>query len=169
MTDVDDKRSLAKQFPRRYDVPVMIAVATVALAVAYALPVMVISKFWFFSDDYTLFGSVIGMWEEEFYVLAALIFAFSVVFPLSKLLALLLVWYRPFTDSRRTRVLHWLGVLGKWSMLDVFVVAMIVVLTQSKGLLGAEPREGLYVFSGAILLSMIVTVVVERLARRAAE
>lgn len=51
-------------------------------------------------------------------------------------------------------------------MLDVFVVAILIVLTQSKTRLDAEPREGLYLFSIAIMLSMIATVVVERLAKR---
>jgi len=147
-------------------VPGLLFISGVALVVSYLLPFMEISKFVFWSDDYSLFSSVFGMWEDEYYFLAAVIFAFSIVFPVLKLAALLLIWYRSFTPKRRARLLGILGVLGKWSMLDVFVVALIIVFTQSKTLLGAEPRVGIYVFSGAILLSMIANLVVERTAKR---
>jgi paraquat-inducible protein A len=160
------KTALAGQHPGRLVVPGLIAVSLSALVASYLLPFMEISKFVFWSDDYSLFSSVFGMWEEEFYLLAVVIFAFSIVFPILKLLALLLIWYRRFTPQRRARLLGVLGVLGKWSMLDVFAVALIVVFTQSKSLLGAEPRIGIYVFAAAILLSMIANLVVERVARK---
>ncbi|MBN1945775.1 MAG: paraquat-inducible protein A [Bradymonadales bacterium] len=166
MSEEQNKRSLASLLPRRFEVPGLIGLAFAALVTAYALPIMVISKFIFFSDDYTLIGSVLGMWDEEYYFLAAVIFCFSIIFPMAKLSALLLIWYGRYEAKRRAKLLHWLGVLGKWSMLDVFIVAILVVFTQSKTLLGAEPRAGLYVFAGAIILSMVASMLVERHARR---
>lgn len=160
------KHSLAEHHPRRLVVPALIIASAAALIVAYLLPFMEISKFVFWSDDYSLFSSIFGMWDKGFYFLAVVIFLFSVVFPVAKLAALVLVWHRRFSEAGRNRLLHWLGILGKWSMLDVFVIALIIVFTQSKTLLGAEPRPGIYVFSAAILLSMVVTIVVERFARR---
>ena len=160
------KQSLSKLVPRKPHVPLLVFLSATTLIVAYFLPVMVVSKFVFFSDDVTLLGSVAGMWDEEYYVLATVIFMFSVIFPLAKLITLTMVWYLRFTENARARWLHWLGLLGKWSMLDVFVVATLIVLTQSKALLDAEPREGLYIFSIAIILSMLATVMVERFAKR---
>jgi paraquat-inducible protein A len=161
-----NKQSLAHTGHHRRLVPALIVTNFAALAVSYFLPFMVISKFFFWEDDYTLFSSIFGMWEDEHYFLAVVIFAFSVVFPLLKLVALTLAWFVPAGKEGRDKLLSWLSALGKWSMLDVFVVALVIVLTQSKSLLDAEPRPGIYVFAGAILLSMLVTMLVRRTAKR---
>ena len=62
------------------------------------------------------------------------------------------------------QVLHWLGILGKWSMLDVFVVAILIVLVKIGPLAKVEAQRGLYWFAGAILLSMITSMYVDSLA-----
>ena len=78
------------------------------------------SIFWIhWKNTYSVMTGVVGLAKDGDYVLAAVIFFFSIVFPIGKLAALL---------------------LGKWSMLDVFVVA--------------------------IFLSMITTMLVDQLARR---
>jgi paraquat-inducible protein A len=59
--------------------------------------------------------------------------------------------------------------LGKWSMLDVFVIAVTIVIVKVGGSFAkAEPRPGLYVFSLAVFLSMILTGRVHKLAAREA-
>ena len=70
------------------------------------------------------------------------------------------------TDDQRLRVFKWLEILGRWSMLDVFVVAMIVVIAKSGGALKASPKIGIYLFAIAVLLSLVVTVHIRSLARR---
>ena len=52
---------------------------------------------------------------------------------------------------------------GKWSMLDVFVVAVLVVAVKLGTLASVEMRYGLYFFSAAVLLTMFVTARVVRL------
>ena len=160
------KISLAKAMPKRLDLPVLIGVSFVGLVVAYCLPFMEISKLIFFSDDYTLLSSIGAMWEEGYILLGLVIFGFSVLFPMLKLVSLFLVWCLPVTVKNRNRLIFWLGILGKWSMLDVFVVALIVLMTQSKALVGAEPRSGLYLFGASVLVSMLATLMVERAARK---
>jgi paraquat-inducible protein A len=76
------------------------------------------------------------------------------------------LWLIPLQEQQRTAVLHWLGLLGKWSMLDVFVVAILIVLVKLGPMARVEPRAGVYVFAWAILASMLTTMYVDRLARR---
>lgn len=45
--------------------------------------------------------------------------------------------------------------LGKWSMMDVLVVALLVLTAKSSGLANAASAPGVYCFAGAVLLSMI--------------
>ena len=89
------------------------------------------------------------------------------MFPFAKLGLLMFLWYMKVAADHRDRVLHWLSLLGKWSMLDVFVIAIIIVLTQASAIVSAEPRMGLYLFAVGILLSMVGSFLVEQLVKRA--
>lgn len=160
-------QSLYQRNVRCYDVPLLIFASGAALVVGLSLPFMSIKQLIFWEDEYTLFTSIRGMWESEHYALACLIFFFSIVFPFAKVLALAGAWYVRMPAGKRERALHWLGMLGKWSMLDVFVIAILIVLTQSKGVVDAQAQAGLYVFALAILLSMVASVRIERLAKMA--
>ena len=72
-------------------------------------------------------NSTIEMWEAGAHSLAILIVMFSGVWPYSKQLTILAIWFLPtsrLSSKRRGQILHWLDVLGKWSMVDVFVLLM---------------------------------------------
>ena len=69
------------------------------------------------------------MWEAGAYSLAILIVIFSGFWPYTKQLIILSLWFLPtssVTSVKRGRILHWLDVLGKWSMVDVFVLLMSI-------------------------------------------
>jgi paraquat-inducible protein A len=83
-----------------------------------------------------------------------------------KFVALSVIWAIRLPEKRREKMLHWLGILGKWSMLDVLVVAILIVLVKLGPLAKVEPQKGVYVFALAILLSMITTMYVEYLAKK---
>jgi paraquat-inducible protein A len=159
--------SLAKLYPRHRYVPVLLLVCTGTLVVALSLPFMQIRKLVFWKDDYSIFMSLHGLWVSGNYFLVAVIFFFSLVFPFAKLAMLGWLWFRPCTDERRRWWVDVLGVLGKWSMLDVFVVAFLIVLVKAKTLADASARSGVYVFCAAIAASIVTSSIVERLARRA--
>lgn len=159
-------RSLAQLHPRRLDQPALVLLAAALLAVGLSLPFMRIEKLVFWEDNYSLLDSVVSLWQSGHYLLAAIIFFFSIVFPFCKLTALLIVWFLPSPHANRRRLLRVLGLMGKWSMLDVFVVALLIVLTRARSLLNAEPRAGVYLFAAAIVVSMIASFTMERIAER---
>lgn len=106
------------------------------------------------TSEYSLPKSVSLMWESELYVLAAIIVVFSVCFPffkLSVLAAIVIGWIRP---RRRAGWLHVVEKLGKWSMLDVFIVCLMIALANDQWLVDARPRIGILCFTFAIVLSM---------------
>ena len=55
------------------------------------------------------------------------------------------------------------GLLGKWSMLDVFVIAVTIVVTKISRFAEAEARLGIYFFGASILLTMFTTERIESL------
>lgn len=163
------RHSLFLQYPLRVDVPVLMVVAAGGLVTALNLPFMVIDKFVFWKDEYSLFTSMRMMWTNGYHILAAVIFLFSIIFPYVKLIALTVIWFYPMAAAARKTAIFWLSMLGKWSMLDVFVLALLIVLLESKHFVKAEPRPGVYVFAGAILVSMVVSLLVERVCNKEAQ
>jgi len=72
----------------------------------------------FTTEPYSLLSSATMMWNKGLYVLAALVIAFSVVFPFAKLATL--IWVASATALGPALAL--VERLGKWSMIDVFLV-----------------------------------------------
>ncbi|MEN8198342.1 MAG: paraquat-inducible protein A, partial [Pseudomonadota bacterium] len=93
----------------------------------------------------------------------------SMVFPVVKLAAALFVWLRlDATSTKARRYLGFMQSLGRWSMVDVFVVALSVVAIKVSLISDVEVHAGVYVFSAAIFLSILVMHWLERLIQRGA-
>jgi len=159
-------QALRDRYPRRFEVPLLILMSFVLLMIALSLPLMKVEKMVFWKNEYSVIAGVQALWEQGQYALATILFFFSIVFPIFKLAALAIVWTIRLAEQKRQAVLHWLGVLGKWSMLDVFVVAILIVLVKLGPLANVQPQRGLYWFAAAILLSMITSMYVDSLAQR---
>ncbi len=117
------------------------------------LPFMELRK-GFATEPYSLVRSVRMMWGSGLYVLAILVVGFSLVFPFAKLGVLAALCLRGRLGVRGTRALAWVERLGKWSMLDVFLVCLILTLTSGQLLVGARPLAGIPLFVAAIMLSL---------------
>lgn len=118
------------------------------------------------STPYSLFSSVAELWHEGFIVLMLFVVGFSILFPFAKLGLLGWITLTPKPSPRQKKILHWVEVLGKWSMFDVFLVSIILALTSSQILVGSKPLVGLTVFIVAILLSMIAGEMLSRHLRQ---
>ena len=77
------------------------------------------------------------------------------MFPITKLAMLWIIWLFKFEKHVRSKILEALGILGKWSMLDIFVVAILIVAVKLGPLANVTPRVGVYFFSMSIILSII--------------
>jgi len=158
-------QSLRAQFPRRVEIPVLLAASAVLLPLGLVLPTVTLSKIGGISGaTYSVITGILNLSRGGNVLLALLIFAFSLIFPIIKLGMLVLIWFHGMEPDRRERALHALRVLGKWSMLDVFVVVALVGSIQFGLLATATPRIGIYLFSGAVLSCMVATVLESRLA-----
>ena len=79
----------------------------------------------------------------------------------------LLVWRRlAAPDDDLHRLLGWVETFGRWSMLDVFVIALFVVVVKISAFSDVEIHLGLYVFAAAVLLSIVVVRRVVDMARQ---
>ncbi len=133
----------------------MLVTALTLNVVALTLPFMVLKVYGDPAEAYSIPRTVQLMWNLDFYVIAILIVGFSLIFPFFKLLSLLALWYLPMSGRFRGRGLRLLGSLGRWSLLDVFVALVLIVLSHDQKLFVSEIKLGLPLFLGAICLSML--------------
>jgi len=108
----------------------------------------------------TIMGGVVVLVQLGSIPVAAVIFIASVVVPLSKLMAMYyLVWSvargSHAGHRQRTKLYIVAEFIGKWSMVDVFVVAILVALVHLKGLLVFYPGIAAYSFAGVVLVTMV--------------
>ncbi len=112
------------------------------------------------SMDSTILGGVVLLWHHGSYPIAAVIFIASVMVPLSKLFALSALCWSVLTGHQgqpRERAVLYRATefVGRWSMVDVFVVAILVALIQLGGLLVILPGAAALAFSGVVIITML--------------
>lgn len=166
-----NRKSLRDLHSDRKEIPFLMILALCVLLAGLSLPILTVEKtvFWrHWENHYSVFVGVAELAKGGDWLLAFILFFFSMVFPFVKLFTLATLWYSKRTNKERERALRWLDILGKWSMLDVFVVAILVVAAKLRGLTQVQPRIGIYVFCLAIILSMFATTAVEKLAKQKA-
>ena len=109
-------------------------------------------------------GSIDKLWQSGDIVVALVILLFSVLVPISKVFSLLFISI--FKESRFAHpIVKFFKMIGKWSMVDVFVVAVFLVyLTANKGDVSrAEVEVGLYFFLAYVLVSMLVSLSADKM------
>jgi paraquat-inducible protein A len=105
---------------------------------------------------FSLVGGVWRLLRDGDFLVGGVILIFSVIFPAAKLVALAVSWLAEQGSAERH--LGVLEQLGKWSMLDVFVIAALVACF--KGFPGGSHVQiewGIYVFAASVVLSMLAT------------
>lgn len=110
----------------------------------------------------TIISGVAYLWESGSWAIAAIVFIASVAVPLLKLFSLTLlivsVQRRWRGEPRqRAKLYRILEVIGRWSMLDVYVVTILVALVQVQSLATITPGSGLLAFAAVVVLSMLAT------------
>jgi paraquat-inducible protein A len=112
------------------------------------------------SEASTILGGVILLINLGSVPVAAVIFIFSVMVPSGKLMAMFyLVWtverHSPLDAKQRSQMYRITEFVGKWSMIDVFVVAILAALVHLGGLLVIRPGIAALSFAGVVIVTMI--------------
>ncbi|NRA70737.1 MAG: paraquat-inducible protein A [Gammaproteobacteria bacterium] len=130
---------------------------TTLLVFGIIMPIFTFTHFYFFDDTYSLAQGIFHLLDQQQYFLFVILFAFSLLLPLLKMLCIL---YEINSSSSNHRRLHLLSLLGKWSMLDVFVIAILAVIFKLSMISKLEIHPGLIIFALAVVLSMLLPMLV---------
>jgi paraquat-inducible protein A len=137
----------------------LLITASILYIPANVLPIMTTEQFGR-SIDSTILGGVILLMDMGSYPVAAVIFVASVLVPISKLIVLSwLCWgvHRRHVKSQRERTVLYrvTEFIGRWSMVDVFVVTVLVALIHLGGILRITPGAAAVAFGGVVIVTML--------------
>lgn len=135
--------------------------AAILYVPANLLPVLNSGSLFGSSSD-TIMSGVRFLWESGDWMIASIIFIASIVFPGAKLAALALLLGTAEARSAwrrrgRTRIYRMLEVIGRWSMTDIFVTAIVVALVQFKTIAIVTPGPGALAFGAVVVLTMFAS------------
>ena len=130
-------------------------------------PIITLEKFYFFENTVSIASGLLELIDEGQFLLFIIIVLFSIVLPILKLFVLnkLLSPSLSETESLK-KYLTWMHHYGKWSMLDVFVVAVLLAAVKLGSVANVQLHYGLYLFAAAVLLTMLVTARVVKLSNQ---
>jgi len=138
---------------------VALMVAAAALYVpSHLLPIMTVVELGDVTHN-TIIGGMMRFWNTGAYPIAIVIFAASILIPLLKIVAL--SWLcaaatgRVHPSPRMLGRIYWCTeLLGRWSMVDIFVVGILVSLVQLGNYMTITPGPGALAFAGVVMLTM---------------
>jgi len=133
-------------------------ITLIFLGIGVVAPIITLNKFVLIENTFSVLGGTIELLIEGQFFLFLIIASFSILLPFMKVAVLYkLLAHNSNNTANLDKYLHWMHLYGKWSMLDVFVVAVLVVTVKLGAIASVEMRYGLYFFSIAIILTMFVT------------
>lgn len=134
---------------------------TIAALILYfpanMLPILRIDSFTGAQKN-TIVGGVIQFWQSHDYPVAAIIFVASVMIPVLKIIALIWLCFaarfgrHPLMMTRLYRITEF---IGRWSMVDVFVVAILVAVVQLGSVISIHPGPAAVSFASVVVLTML--------------
>jgi paraquat-inducible protein A len=137
----------------------LLLTATILYIPANVLPIMR-TEFFGQETPNTIIGGVITLWEGGSYPIAIIILVASVVVPVAKII--ILCWLnlsvqlgRTGSTQLRIRYYRITEAIGRWSMIDVFVVAVLVALIQMGNTLSIFPGPAALAFCAVVFTTMI--------------
>lgn len=147
---------------------VTLLVAALALFVTGVfLPFTSVSKLWVFENQISVYQGLIVLWKAGEMFLFLILFVFTVCFPFVKINALLALWLYPGLTAENAKSFYkFVSHMGKWSMLDVFVVAILVLTVKSGGLASVKVTSGFFLFFASVMLTQCASMWTGRIAAR---
>ena len=129
---------------------------------ANLMPIMETGTLLNYRSD-TIMSGVVLLWSRGSTVIAAVVFIASIVVPLFKLMALtyLLVSVQRRSKripAERTRLYRLLELVGRWSMLDIYVVTLLAALVRIQSMATVKAGPGAIAFGAVVIMTMLAAI-----------
>jgi paraquat-inducible protein A len=140
----------------------LLIAASILYIPANLLPIMRTRSLGGAARDDTILSGVFELWNAGSWDLAIIVFVASILVPVVKIgaLATLLISsqrHSQWSRVGRGRIYRLIEFVGHWSMLDVFVVALMAALVRFQTLADVTPRPGAVAFGAVVVLTMLAS------------
>ena len=138
---------------------IALMIASTALYIpAQILPIMTVVELGDVTEN-TIITGMMTFWRQGAYPIALVIFTASILIPLAKIVALtwlcLAATGKLHPSPAMLGKIYWFTeLLGRWSMIDIFVVGILVALVQLGNYMTITPGPGALAFAGVVVLTM---------------
>ena len=160
--------SLIRKHPKQgIVINLLLMLALALLVIGVTAPLLTLEKMYFFENTVTLISTVKGLFLQKDWFLFIVIAVFSLCIPVIKIAGLVLILNMEYAkNSFLDKTLHIIEIVGKWSMLDVFVVALLLVSVKLGVLAKVEVHYGLYAFATSVLITMSLSLWIYTLSKK---
>ena len=135
--------------------PLLLFLASTTFVLGITLPLVQVDRLYFLTTSPSLIEIVSSLWTRGDIAIALVTAAFSIVFPVAKLIVLHFAAFRAHGPS--FAIPPWFKALARWSLLDVMVVALIIFAAKTSGLATAMTKAGLWFFAASAILTAAVS------------
>jgi paraquat-inducible protein A len=108
----------------------------------------------------TIWGGILSLFESGAWTVALIVFLASIVIPAMKLVIL---FYLAFTARTRrnsrfkTKLYYFVEAIGRWSMLDIFLLAVLVAIVKLAPMATVQPEFGSLMFAMVVIFTMLAS------------
>ncbi|WP_409279445.1 paraquat-inducible protein A [Pseudomonas defluvii] len=140
----------------------LLITAAILYIPANILPIMTVSTLGQGSPD-TIMSGVITLMKHGMFPIAAVVFVASILVPTFKLVGIALLLYsvqrhQPLSARQRIVMYRFIEFIGRWSMLDIFVIAILVAVVNFGRIASVEANLGAVAFASVVILTMLAAV-----------
>ncbi|MDS9874246.1 paraquat-inducible protein A [Pseudomonas protegens] len=140
----------------------LLLTAAILYIPANVLPIMTVSSLGQ-GDPSTIMSEVIQLVQHGMFPIAAVVFVASILVPTFKLVGIALLLFsvqrhQPLSARQRIIMYRFIEFIGRWSMLDIFVIAILVAVVNFGRLASIEANLGAVAFASVVILTMLAAV-----------
>ncbi|MBF0643530.1 paraquat-inducible protein A [Pseudomonas protegens] len=140
----------------------LLLTAAILYIPANVLPIMTVSSLGQ-GDPSTIMSGVIQLVQHGMFPIAAVVFVASILVPTFKLVGIALLLFsvqrhQPLSARQRIIMYRFIEFIGRWSMLDIFVIAILVAVVNFGRLASIEANLGAVAFASVVILTMLAAV-----------
>jgi len=141
---------------RNFVLSFLIIVSTVFFALGIILPVIRFTTVYVWTNEHSIATIIYALYQNQEFFLCAVLFVFSILFPFLKLFYLLTLVTSPDLSTEfRAKSISTMEWLGRYSMTDVMVLALMIFYVNSSGYTEAKVLPGVYFFAASALITML--------------
>jgi len=136
----------------------LLLTALICYVPANVLPVMTFNKVGQ-GGGHTILGGVVELWQDGMIPLAVLVFFASITVPVFKIISLLIMVIATWRGSSgglvlRSRLYRFIDVIGRWSMIDVFMISILVAVVRFNAVANVEANGGVVCFAAVVVVTI---------------